>query len=222
MATRPAATPPRRPPQSSLQAAGCRRPGDSRAWAGRRGDLACGYVDHAIAGAWPHRWPPVKKHTDCSLCLPVVPGSCAVHRFRERPVPSRWSDQAAAVVCERRHLERFSNRSPPLSGKASRKRGINPSNACLGAPGWDRTSDPWLRRPVLYPLSYGRVAEEAHSTRKAAGHGLAGGRRVGRAYNLRLLHGARACSGRCDMSAVFCHAAVPAGQRLSRSLSRYS
>lgn len=28
----------------------------------------------------------------------------------------------------------------------------------VGAPGADRTRDPWLRRPVLYPLSYGRSA----------------------------------------------------------------
>ncbi|CAG9274064.1 hypothetical protein PUN4_830085 [Paraburkholderia unamae] len=27
----------------------------------------------------------------------------------------------------------------------------------LGAPGWDRTSNPCLRRAVLYPLSYGRI-----------------------------------------------------------------
>ena len=27
----------------------------------------------------------------------------------------------------------------------------------LGAPGWDRTSNPCLRRAVLYPLSYGRL-----------------------------------------------------------------
>ena len=26
-----------------------------------------------------------------------------------------------------------------------------------GAPGTNRTCDPWLRRPILYPLSYGRV-----------------------------------------------------------------
>jgi hypothetical protein len=35
----------------------------------------------------------------------------------------------------------------------------------LLAPGWDRTSDPWLRRPILYPLSYGR--EERHSSGRA-------------------------------------------------------
>jgi hypothetical protein len=29
--------------------------------------------------------------------------------------------------------------------------------AKAGAPGWSRTSDPRLRRPMLYPLSYGRV-----------------------------------------------------------------
>ena len=27
----------------------------------------------------------------------------------------------------------------------------------IGAPGWDRTSNPCLRRAVLYPLSYGRA-----------------------------------------------------------------
>jgi hypothetical protein len=26
-----------------------------------------------------------------------------------------------------------------------------------GAAGGDRTHDPWLRRPILYPLSYSRV-----------------------------------------------------------------
>ena len=30
----------------------------------------------------------------------------------------------------------------------------------LGAPGWDRTSNPCLRRAVLYPLSYGRQAQD--------------------------------------------------------------
>jgi hypothetical protein len=29
----------------------------------------------------------------------------------------------------------------------------------FGAPGWDRTSNPCLRRAVLYPLSYGRIVE---------------------------------------------------------------
>ena len=34
-------------------------------------------------------------------------------------------------------------------------------NACVGvdgAAGGDRTHDPWLRRPILYPLSYSRIA----------------------------------------------------------------
>lgn len=31
----------------------------------------------------------------------------------------------------------------------------------LGAPGWDRTSNPCLRRAVLYPLSYGRFNTKA-------------------------------------------------------------
>ena len=29
----------------------------------------------------------------------------------------------------------------------------------IGAAGGDRTHDPWLRRPILYPLSYSRNAE---------------------------------------------------------------
>ena len=29
----------------------------------------------------------------------------------------------------------------------------------FGAAGGDRTHDPWLRRPILYPLSYSRVEE---------------------------------------------------------------
>ena len=37
------------------------------------------------------------------------------------------------------------------SGSSPRWRG--------GAPGWDRTSDHRFRRPVLYPLSYGRVGK---------------------------------------------------------------
>ena len=28
----------------------------------------------------------------------------------------------------------------------------------VGAAGGDRTHDPWLRRPILYPLSYSRTA----------------------------------------------------------------
>ena len=32
------------------------------------------------------------------------------------------------------------------------------SNEILGAAGGDRTHDPWLRRPILYPLSYSRNA----------------------------------------------------------------
>ena len=32
----------------------------------------------------------------------------------------------------------------------------------IGAAGGDRTHDPWLRRPILYPLSYSRnVAQQA-------------------------------------------------------------
>jgi len=50
---------------------------------------------------------------------------------------------------------------------------VNERNALQGqqdgAPGWDRTSNPWLRRPVLYPLSYGRSMERRDSSRRVRG-----------------------------------------------------
>ena len=35
--------------------------------------------------------------------------------------------------------------------------GMDP--VAIGATGGDRTHDPWLRRPILYPLSYSRINE---------------------------------------------------------------
>jgi hypothetical protein len=43
--------------------------------------------------------------------------------------------------------------SPDQISRAGGARRSNP-----GAPGWNRTSGPWLRRPILYPLSYGRYS----------------------------------------------------------------
>ena len=52
------------------------------------------------------------------------------------------------------------------------KLGANDSGFCVlshdvgqkpfafGAPGRNRTCDPWLRRPILYPLSYGRQLQK--------------------------------------------------------------
>ena len=57
---------------------------------------------------------------------------------------------------------------PPLATRASLRRDFNCSrffesrkifksfSIFLGAAGGDRTHDPWLRRPILYPLSYSR------------------------------------------------------------------
>ena len=36
----------------------------------------------------------------------------------------------------------------------------------LGAAGGDRTHDPWLRRPILYPLSYSRFSAAAQNKQK--------------------------------------------------------
>ena len=45
-----------------------------------------------------------------------------------------------------------------------------------GAAGGDRTHDPWLRRPILYPLSYSRTerAVIVGALRVGVGQGLAG------------------------------------------------
>ena len=70
-------------------------------------------------------------------------------------------------------------RSPALGGSGARPRGVSvlsrPQTLCQGGgprreeqqpdrpdreggtPGGIRTHDPWFRRPVLYPLSYGRA-----------------------------------------------------------------
>ena len=76
-------------------------------------------------------------------------------------------------VCRRRRLwrprcpvlraqTRMSCRIPHLASKRGK---------VAGAPGWDRTSNPCLRRAVLYPLSYGRrgriVASRSASGRVA-------------------------------------------------------
>ncbi len=58
----------------------------------------------------------------------------------------------------------------------------------VGAPGWDRTSNPCLRRAVLYPLSYGRDAGDSISGTPAARR-LPAGRNRRRAYNFKVLRG---------------------------------
>ncbi len=51
-------------------------------------------------------------------------------------------------------------RGKPL--KQGREEALNPARGyqaleMIGAAGGDRTHDPWLRRPILYPLSYSRA-----------------------------------------------------------------
>jgi hypothetical protein len=52
--------------------------------------------------------------------------------------------------------------------------------ARTGAAGGDRTHDPWLRRPILYPLSYSRNAENNW-------HPSPGGRELRGAYSERTM-----------------------------------
>jgi hypothetical protein len=75
-----------------------------------------------------------------------------------------------------------------------------PTTAIPGAPGADRTRDPWLRRPVLYPLSYGRLGvlhsvceRELKAGDSISGTRTAAGSRRSRRYNRPLLplHAAR-------------------------------
>lgn len=69
---------------------------------------------------------------------------------------------------------------PPLATRASLRRNVHSSRFfswqiffrkfTSGAAGGDRTHDPWLRRPILYPLSYSRyrcpLREQQKSTTK--------------------------------------------------------
>jgi hypothetical protein len=61
------------------------------------------------------------------------------------------------------HKRREDGHGADVAG--GRRRGTNGGETENGAAGWDRTSDPWLRRPILYPLSYSRVGgSEAKDT----------------------------------------------------------
>ena len=55
--------------------------------------------------------------------------------------------QVQNMAIDRMHLECLCKRS--LTRKAR-----------TGAAGGDRTHDPWLRRPILYPLSYSRNSKK--------------------------------------------------------------
>ena len=46
-----------------------------------------------------------------------------------------------------------------VTDHANRTRSVSHARCDIGAPGANRTRDPWLRRPILYPLSYGRMQE---------------------------------------------------------------
>ena len=54
--------------------------------------------------------------------------------------------------------------------------GIQGEDGIAGAAGGDRTHDPWLRRPILYPLSYSRTEKQqaALSPMASVGHGMPG------------------------------------------------
>src|SRR5689334_2957385 len=63
-----------------------------------------------------------------------------------------------------------------------------------GTPGGIRTPDPWFRRPMLYPLSYGRVANRL-GTRGRAFINSASLSRCGRSLRVGALYGVVAAAG---------------------------
>ena len=61
-------------------------------------------------------------------------------------------------LATRAPLRRISNYSRIFSANSRNRVECN-INSC-GAAGGDRTHDPWLRRPILYPLSYSRCGTD--------------------------------------------------------------
>ena len=68
-------------------------------------------------------------------------------------------------LATRAPLRRISNYSTTLIifRKGIKICGKKHPKLITGAAGGDRTHDPWLRRPILYPLSYSRIALSSHS-----------------------------------------------------------
>ena len=81
-------------------------------------------------------------------------GASGPHRCE--PHGSCWSRRG----CGRRLVWPWCALAPPRNACWRRCTAKCSKRLKTGAPGWDRTSDPWLRRPILYPLSYGRVTAE--------------------------------------------------------------
>ncbi len=66
----------------------------------------------------------------------------------------RAAGVAATVVLGATAVVSLTSKPADAAEKAQEKQAV-------GAPGWDRTSNPCLRRAVLYPLSYGRLRRSA-------------------------------------------------------------
>ena len=75
---------------------------------------------------------------------------------------SRTFRSPTSLSCRRKgwhHREHCRLQPANCTGEKQRSKEIAKTLTRLGAPGWDRTSNPCLRRAVLYPLSYGRIGE---------------------------------------------------------------
>src|SRR5262249_42181734 len=94
----------------------------------------------------PSRWCHARCHAKGSKRLPAVHGVA----LKDAESFGKWTMDLRPTAFDRRLFRR----SPRLDVVT-----FDRENEGSGAPGRSRTSDPRLRRPMLCPLSYGRVSE---------------------------------------------------------------
>ena len=92
------------------------------------------------------------------LSQELPPSPRMLPRLRRRASPIRFTPDTVATQASRQHrCQRIGMAAVPNNYLRSP---CGDSGNCgkrlIGAAGGDRTHDPWLRRPILYPLSYSR------------------------------------------------------------------
>lgn len=137
-------------------------------------------------------WPFLGRHIVNTTLLPIVNQTifmaciAMLPRHRSAPRPADDGNGFGEVCADRLHVrarwqkdvERIDAIGRELAVRASKERKIahgaqtlvtvtreRRGNAWSGAAGGDRTHDPWLRRPILYPLSYSRWGKQEVSRR---------------------------------------------------------
>ena len=127
-------------------------------------------VPPAVSGSWLASSSRRKRRGEC--CRFFAPHLCAAHPPAARPGRPVWAGTQGAertlTRVQDHHLrdrgrsavkKKVSGTPADLSGSASQyirmSRTVERQMRRNGTPGWNRTSDRRLRRPLLYPLSYG-------------------------------------------------------------------